>query len=59
MTIANLVANAGGAARRARDTTREMAGPSGQRAPSGWAEPEGADIQITRADGPRPSRRSR
>jgi DNA segregation ATPase FtsK/SpoIIIE, S-DNA-T family len=50
MTIANLVANAGGAARRARDTTREMARTVRQEnAPPGWAEPEG-DIAITRAN---------
>jgi DNA segregation ATPase FtsK/SpoIIIE, S-DNA-T family len=51
MTIANLFANAGGAARRARDTTREMARtvrPGSE--PPGWAEPEGDDIQITRAN---------
>jgi DNA segregation ATPase FtsK/SpoIIIE, S-DNA-T family len=49
MTIANLVANAGGAARRARDTTRVMARTVRQpgSAPDGWAEPD-ADIQITR-----------
>ncbi len=51
MTIANLFANAGGAARRARDTTREMARTVRQdEAPAGWAEPEGDDIQITRAN---------
>ena len=51
MTIANLFAHAGGAARRARDTTREMARTVRQEpAPPGWAEPEGDDIQITRAN---------
>ncbi len=52
MTIANLVANAGGAARKARDTTRVMARTVRQPGspPAGWAEPEDADIQITRAD---------
>jgi S-DNA-T family DNA segregation ATPase FtsK/SpoIIIE len=49
MTIANLVANAGGAARRARDTTRVMAQTVRQPGspPDGWAEPD-SDIQITR-----------
>ena len=52
MTIANLVANMGGAARKARDTTRVMARTVRQPGspPPGWAEPEDADIQITRAD---------
>jgi S-DNA-T family DNA segregation ATPase FtsK/SpoIIIE len=51
MTIANLFAHAGGAARRARDTTREMTRTVRQQPePAGWAEPEGDDIQITRAN---------
>ena len=51
MTITNLVTHAGGAARRARDTTREMARTVRQdNAPPGWAEPDDADIQITRAN---------
>ncbi len=55
MTIANVFANAGGAARRARDTTREMARtvrPGSE--PPGWAEPAGDDIQITRANATEP-----
>ncbi len=51
MTITNLLANAGGAARRARDTTREMTRTVRQsEAPVGWDEPVGDDIQITRAN---------
>jgi S-DNA-T family DNA segregation ATPase FtsK/SpoIIIE len=53
-TIANIVASAGGAARRARDTTRVMArtvGETGGGAP-GWPDPAGDDIQITRATEP-------
>ena len=51
MTIANLLGQAGGAARRARDTTREMARTVRQDGePAGWSEPEGDDIQITRAN---------
>ena len=52
MTIANLVEHAGGAALRARDTTRDMARtvrPPGSQ-PAGWPEAEDADIQITRAN---------
>ncbi|CAN5226150.1 DNA translocase FtsK [soil metagenome] len=54
MTIANLVQHAGGAARRARESTRDIARSySEQRTgiePAGWGEPDDLDIQITRAD---------
>jgi S-DNA-T family DNA segregation ATPase FtsK/SpoIIIE len=49
-TIANLVERAGGAARRARDTTREMTQTVRGDSLSGWPEPAGDDIQITRAN---------
>ena len=49
-TIANLVERAGGAARRARDTTRDMTETVRGDALSGWPEPAGDDIQITRAN---------
>ena len=55
MTIANIVQGAGGAARRAREQTMEVA--RARRAPlrngmepAGWDEPEDLDIQITRAN---------
>jgi len=54
MTIANLVQGAGGAARRAHDTTREMARTVRQTQagspPAGWAEPDDTEIEITRAN---------
>ncbi|HYH62094.1 MAG TPA: DNA translocase FtsK 4TM domain-containing protein, partial [Solirubrobacterales bacterium] len=51
MTIANLVQNASGAARRAHDSTREMARTyRGETTPPGWHEPDDLDIQITRAN---------
>ena len=51
MTIANLFEHAGGAARRARETTREMARTVRQEpAPAGWPEADGEDIQITKAN---------
>ncbi len=54
MTIANLLRGAGGAARRAHDTTREMTRTvrktQAGAAPSGWQDPDDAEIQITRAN---------
>jgi len=54
MTIANLVRGAGGAARRAHDATAEMTRTVRRTRvgtpPSGWSEPDDADIQITRAN---------
>ncbi len=55
MTIANLLQGAGGAARRAHDTTREMARTVRQAQPAagrpdGWSEPDESEIQITRAN---------
>ncbi|MEJ7875419.1 MAG: DNA translocase FtsK 4TM domain-containing protein, partial [Solirubrobacterales bacterium] len=54
MTITNLFQQAGGAARRAHDSTREMAwGFRGDDEPAtlpGWSEPDDLDIQITRAN---------
>ncbi len=56
MTIANLVQNAGGAARRAHDSTREMARTVRQQhapgvEPAGWGDPDDDfDIQVTRAN---------
>jgi len=55
MTIANIVEHAGGAARRARDTTREMTRTVRETnsLPAEW-EPEGEDIAITRANATEP-----
>ena len=54
MTIANLVQGAGGAARRAHESTREMARTARDTntgsPPAGWSEPDDVDIQITRAN---------
>ena len=54
MTISNLVTHAGGAARRAGETTREMARTVRHpgAAPDPWSEPQSEDIQITRATEP-------
>jgi DNA segregation ATPase FtsK/SpoIIIE, S-DNA-T family len=49
MTVANVVQGAGGAARRARHGTRDMA-RTVRSEPDGWAEPEPEEIQITRAN---------
>ena len=54
MTIANVVQGAGGAARRARHGTREMAETMRQAEPEGWAEPDPNEIQITRANATEP-----
>ena len=54
MTITNALQGAGGAARRARQGTREMAHTMGQGEPDGWAEPDPQEIQITRANATEP-----
>ena len=50
-TIANLLEGAGGAARRARHTTREMTRTvrEGQRPGEAWGDAQGDEISITRA----------
>jgi DNA segregation ATPase FtsK/SpoIIIE, S-DNA-T family len=52
VTVAGILAGAGRAARRATDSTREMAGAvrSSRGEDAGWGEVAGNDIAITRAD---------